>query len=686
MSKKDEDYFKKLTSSFINARESPVSQSKKEEAVDFGEAAWQGAKQGLSFGFADEAVGALNSPKGALKEFFNKFRTNELTDEDVIKYRQARDEERLLNEQAAQENALAYYAGDIGSSILVPGAALKLLSKTPKALSLGQRLATAAGSGATMGAGTSDAEDIGELAKDTALGGVIGGGAGLAGEGISKLGKLAKESKYFKNVAAAKNLLDEGYDLTKKTDKDRFFDDASNLIKTNLEKVQQFNRKLMGARSQAISEADKAGVKFSLDTIEDAIKKAKKFSENTDIDSATKLKLKTFIKDMENISKGPEIEVARTIFKPGKTVESADVLKDRLIKNYEKKIRAGVQGKGEMPKSYQDVLDDISGKREIYATYDTPQPGSVTGSQLIGKVDDVPASYSEIIPEEVISKTRAGAPEFISPERASQIRKNYLDKAKFETEKTGLTEELYRDVTQGIERDIKSIGPAKEAIEKNKELLDVLENFGIDKSVIAKGSEGELTNEGLKILQDSISSSPVKQQKLRNFIKGIKNLQPEVAEALEKNVDKLELAKTVKEKDVLNTNIINKIMYTLQDPTIAAKIVRPVEKGVNRLGDALKKIPGSKYVDVTKPGLASGASNIASGQESNFENASNVVSAKSEDLEKVTQNVAMSSKERDLMRKLIGLSPGQRSAYLKSFSEQSPENRELLKKLGIGAK
>lgn len=136
----------------------------------------RGAAQGASLGFADEITGGIESL---------------FTDKT---YEQARDESRSNYDRAKQANPGTYATGEIGAGIgtaFIPGLNIA------KGASLAKAAGQAALLGGATGAGYSEANDIGGLASDTALGagvgGVVGGAAQklapLVGKGFNAAGK-----------------------------------------------------------------------------------------------------------------------------------------------------------------------------------------------------------------------------------------------------------------------------------------------------------------------------------------------------------------------------------------------------------------------------------------------------------------------------------------------------------------
>lgn len=158
----------------------------------------RGAAQGASLGYADELTGLLESL---------------VTDKT---YKQARDESRANYKTAEEANPKTYLAGEVaagvGAGIAVPG-------------SVGIRGLAALG--AAQGLGNSEADllegDVKGAVRDTAIGGTIGAGVGVAAKGAEKLLKAAPTPEALKTtanraafratggtIANAKELGDEG--------------------------------------------------------------------------------------------------------------------------------------------------------------------------------------------------------------------------------------------------------------------------------------------------------------------------------------------------------------------------------------------------------------------------------------------------------------------------------------------
>lgn len=156
-----------------------------EEQISQTEAALRGGFQGLTFGFGEEATGALETAgqAGQILESEDKIaKIKEL-------YQRYRDLERQRNKLAEEAYPKTYLAGSvaggIGSTALTGG--------------LGAGIKGAAITGAVTGLGTSEEESLGGMAKDVAIGGALGAAAGKLGE---KLGKFVSPTALKEEAAA----------------------------------------------------------------------------------------------------------------------------------------------------------------------------------------------------------------------------------------------------------------------------------------------------------------------------------------------------------------------------------------------------------------------------------------------------------------------------------------------------
>jgi hypothetical protein len=183
----------------IVSDDSSITPSQTESAV-------RGAAQGATFGFADELAGSL----GVLKNI-----KGIASGSDSLKsvYEKERDESRAAYKAAQEANPKTYLAGEIGGGVassFVPGLNIA------KGASLAKIATTAAVGGALQSAGSTEATDITEQAKDVAsgalVGGVIGGSLGAVSRHFTQGKDL--EARLVKDLRPAptrlKKLSDKG--------------------------------------------------------------------------------------------------------------------------------------------------------------------------------------------------------------------------------------------------------------------------------------------------------------------------------------------------------------------------------------------------------------------------------------------------------------------------------------------
>lgn len=180
------------------------------------DSAVRGAGQGLTFGWDDEAMGALGAfdelaKRGATAAYDAlgmKRRPEDVPVEDErlklweavkARYGRERDVNRTEIKTAQSANPKAFLAGQLGGAFLSPNPTAKMGAMA--------RLAGTAGAGALSSAGASEARTAGGLAADTAMGGAFGAAIGGAGLGLgaigNKFGDLAakiRADKLAKNV------------------------------------------------------------------------------------------------------------------------------------------------------------------------------------------------------------------------------------------------------------------------------------------------------------------------------------------------------------------------------------------------------------------------------------------------------------------------------------------------------
>ena len=135
----------------------------------------RGAAQSASFGFADEATGALEAGKDLIMD--PQTNLDNVTD----KYSQHRDESRKNYHDAEKANPGSYLTGELAggaATMAVPG--LNAMKAATFAGRVGAGALAGARVGAISGLGASEGQDASEVIRDTGKGAAIGGAFGGA--------------------------------------------------------------------------------------------------------------------------------------------------------------------------------------------------------------------------------------------------------------------------------------------------------------------------------------------------------------------------------------------------------------------------------------------------------------------------------------------------------------------------
>jgi hypothetical protein len=199
----------------------PTSQQPPPPEVSMAESALRGGAQGVSFGFPDEATAKFES-------MMNK----------DVKYEQALQESRAAYKRAQEANPITYTLSEIAGGVL-PALIPTGATQATGAASLARLATLGLGTGALSGLGYSEGKTTGEVAKDVAIGGALGGGLPVLGRGIAK------------GVQSLKPIADEAVktSLTGFTGKTRAFLDQ---IEKNPTQVKRIEEKFAGDIQQEI--------------------------------------------------------------------------------------------------------------------------------------------------------------------------------------------------------------------------------------------------------------------------------------------------------------------------------------------------------------------------------------------------------------------------------------------------
>jgi len=124
-----------------------------------------GASRGATFGLAPKIIAGLESTR-------SKFTNEPRSYEDVLQ------EATGMYKSASEQNPASYLTGEIGAGVATP------IGQAATGAKLGRLATIGAGTGALSGLGYSEGQDIGQVAKDVAIGTALGGGLPVLGRGV----------------------------------------------------------------------------------------------------------------------------------------------------------------------------------------------------------------------------------------------------------------------------------------------------------------------------------------------------------------------------------------------------------------------------------------------------------------------------------------------------------------------
>jgi ABC-type transporter Mla subunit MlaD len=213
-------YLKKKQEEFNPDRYLASKQTSEEDVPGSIASTLTGAGQGLTAGFGDELLGAIQNPVGAMQAASNLLGAN-IQSPSVSDYEQKRDAVRKYIESAESAHPYLTTAGKIAGSLIPAGAvakgvgALGILPELASGAGLGARMALGAGEGALTGAGYGAVENVGEADKNLASaagqGALLGGATGgVLGATLPVAGKMAKGVHNFakENISTYAELAD----------------------------------------------------------------------------------------------------------------------------------------------------------------------------------------------------------------------------------------------------------------------------------------------------------------------------------------------------------------------------------------------------------------------------------------------------------------------------------------------
>lgn len=349
------------------------------------ESAGRGAAQSLTFGLADEMVGAYESPEGALKAMSGILGRDVSDDPAVVAYVKARDKEREKNKEAHKQNPISYTSGEIAGglgTLAIPGGALAKAGKL-RGLIAPATMAESAAVGGLYGAGSSEAElpqgDVGGLAKDVGIGASIGA---ILPTALSK----ANESFIQPGMNAVKNIPVAGsiVSATEAGLKGKFMGSeaakkqyARNLAETTQNEVLNPTADLRSTIGQGIGTIENQAAARGTEVELPELNEAREASENIEPGLATeenasnvlKKQIDRYLKGMENgeqpvytASRAQKIKKDLQRLNEQLSPEEAGEIKPivgKAASNVRQSIEGAIPELGEANKAYSNVMDAL---------------------------------------------------------------------------------------------------------------------------------------------------------------------------------------------------------------------------------------------------------------------------------------------------------------------------------------
>jgi len=453
------------------------------------------AGQGLTFGFGDELLAAVNA----------------LAEGDPSKYREFQQKYQKEYEQLQERSPLLSTLGEIAGGIVVPGGlAAKGLAK---GATLGQKLRQAVAAGAATGAISgvggskeyidpenlykSSTELLSEAGKGAAIGGGIGAGFGLAGKALQGLGRMAGQ----KSEAVKK-----AYELSRKGMPAGSDEGAEDIIArqriTTKDVVDDILKPLETTKKQyneAIAQTADIEIKPILNKEDD-------FGEFLTIhdSNGNEINIKpheSFIKLKHTVEDFPEIrKVDKNIYKKiinNEPVTFSELLEFRknLVKDYDTNLNK--LNRGDINKIYGSKFNVEAGEMEI--------PGAIQNiddiiSDFIPQNEQYKAAIKKAaeLPEQILSKNADPMAQHVKAYNLEPetIRNRLEAVLKRKIEMSGGFSSASVNARVDIKDLLNSVDEANRVIRENLKRQNPLINESeIEKSLIKKDVMGEKIKE-----------------------------------------------------------------------------------------------------------------------------------------------------------------------------------------------
>jgi hypothetical protein len=319
------------------------------------ESAMIGASRGATFGLAPKIIAGLESTR-------SKFTNEPRSYEDVLQ------EATGMYRSASEQNPASYLAGEIGAGVAAP------IGQAVTGAKLGRLAAMGAGTGALSGLGYSEGQDVGQVAKDVAIGGILGGSLPVLGRGVQsaiqgvkpaidtsiKSGLSAMTGKtlpYLEKVESQPERIkkiERIFTGTGKEETQKLANDITDLVKKN-----PFERKakLLSNQAYKILQKENDNISISKEEILNNLKNiGSTLNPVSEVDQITLGKLNNKIKSIdENF---PEV--------------LSGIKSKELIKLIDKDIRSLTPKIGEVRQLGQDAENTLNVYKEIRRQIDIP--------------------------------------------------------------------------------------------------------------------------------------------------------------------------------------------------------------------------------------------------------------------------------------------------------------------------
>ena len=575
-----------------------------EEPVSQLESAARGAAQGLTFEMADELLGAgkaaydIATDKPELKDFAEL-------------YKKYRDIEREKFTKAKEANPITYGASDIGAGILpalLSGGATAAANIGKVGLKEAAKAAAKTGAkfgGATALGMTEDITDVGQAAKDVAMGAGLGAATGVAipaagkalGRGASKVAEGSKD--FVENITSSIPLIQEGLDAFKLASKGQSVlgkDNYNKIIKESKELVKEKLKPLMVSEKEKFSKAiGKIYKKIeTIGTTKDISQELNSIQKQIDnLASSGKVPTEEGLKvlrDLTNTINRFKKDVIKVV--PTKKVNTGV---ETALGNLNKKINKLKAINEEVNERVNFTEPKVDLDKGIVSTYET----------TTGKVITEPIKTGEFTPIK-IEKT----PDF----------QNYdINKLKNLKDASG---ELFDIAKQGS-----GLGVVQKPIAKTKAMATKAINELAEESEL--GSALDIANKGFSNIRqlddilptsllngDDLSMNKLSQffrkaeiegmsgddlrDRLITFSSKLKESNPKFADEFLKNVENIakryELAQTARESFGLNLGTAKAI--SVIGGSVAGSSTRPISKVVQKSTKTLNKLTDSSLNSV----------------------------------------------------------------------------------------